>query len=165
MWLVITITTITNHIKVFPYLLIPMKDIIYYYLLIRYYIIWTLLFVVLKFLIMILWFMICVISNHKSHESHNHIKDFSFLLIYKLYIIYYYLLIRYYIIWDFISLYWNSLLWFCDLWFVWLLDSNIEYWTFLFWSFFLLSELYSVRLMVNLLSRYNQNVTFTFIFL
>ena len=63
--------------------------------------------------------MICVISNHKSHESHNHIKDFSF-LIYKLYIIYYYLLIRYYIIWDFISLYWNSLLWFCDLWFLWL---------------------------------------------
>ena len=35
-----------NHIKVFPYLLIPMKDIIYYYLLIRYYIIWTLLFVI-----------------------------------------------------------------------------------------------------------------------
>ena len=31
---------------VFPYLLIPMKDIIYYYLLIRYYIIWTLFFVI-----------------------------------------------------------------------------------------------------------------------
>ena len=29
-----------NHNKVFPYLLIPMKDIIYYYLLIRYYIIY-----------------------------------------------------------------------------------------------------------------------------
>lgn len=56
------ITTITNHITVFPYLLIPMKDIIYYYLLIRYYIIWDFIFLVLKFLIMILWFVTCVIA-------------------------------------------------------------------------------------------------------
>ena len=59
---IITITTITIHIKDIPVLLKLMKDIIYYYLLIRYYVIWTLLFVVLKFLIMILWFVTCVIT-------------------------------------------------------------------------------------------------------